>query len=454
MAAPRGQQRAGGVSAIHVWLIVFVALWLLSTVLLVWLYTDQAGLEKVADELRLEIHQSQTKLGEEESARQQIAELAVGATDDDAEAVTGKVEDLYGRIQDEDLVPDGSAFDDPSTGLLAAMTSLYEAYRGEYDSRVEADADVEELQAEMEALANDKTQREQAFEEKADELVARISTLEADVASYREQRDSEIDAFETHEEELRQQHSSDIQEQRKENAALKKELAEYKSRYQELQAKFGQLQITPEPLMTVRQGDGRVLTAKAGEDVVYISLGRRQRITRGMQFAVYGSDAGIPADGRAKARIEVARVFPETSECVVRELLGNERIIEGDIINNPIYDRARALTFVVAGEFDLSGDGHDDADGAAQVETLIRDWGGRLLDTVSARVDYVVLGNAPRRPASLGDLSPEAQERQAAANRVYEQYDTIVETAKALSVPILTQEIFLHFLGYAGSGQR
>lgn len=454
MAAPRGQQRAGGVSAIHVWLIVFVALWLLSTVLLVWLYTDQSGLTKQAEDLRLSNDQLQERLRNDQSAREELTELAVGAAEDDLDTAVSKVKNLLARIRNDRLVPEASAFDDPATGLLPAMTSLYEAYRGERKSLLAAGAELDRLQSEVEGLAQGRTQREQAFEEKEEELVAQVQGLERDLADYRAQRDAEIDAFESRIEELRQQNSRDLQEQRTEIAALRQELAEYKSRCQEWQAKFGELQITPEPLLTARQGDGRVLTAKAGEDVVYIDLGRKHRITRGMQFAVYPSDAGIPADGRAKARIEVARLFPETAECIVRELLGTGMIIEGDIINNPIYDKTRSLTFAVAGTFDFTGEGRSAPAGAEQIEALIHDWGGRVVETVSARVDFVVLGDPPPRSSAVGELSPEAVERQAVVRRRYEHYTTIAETAKALSVPILTQEVFLHFLGYSGQGNR
>ena len=454
MAAPRGQQRAGGVSAIHVWLIVFVALWLLSTVLMVWLYTEQSGLTNQVEELRLSNDQLQEELRNGQSVRENLTELVVGTAEDGIDTVASKIGDLLVRIQEDDVVPDASAFDDPATGLLPTMTSLYEAYRGEHESLLAAGAEVDRLQSEAEGLAQERTEREQAFEEKEEELVAQVQDLETSLADDRAQRDAEVDAFESRLEGVRQQNSRDIQEQRTQIAALKQELAEYKSRYQELQAKFGELQITPEPLLTARQGDGRVLAAKPGEDVVYIDLGRKHRITRGMHFAVYPSDAGIPADGRAKARIEVARMFPETAECIVSELLGTGMIIEGDIINNPIYDKTRSLAFVVAGTFDFTGEGHSDAAGAEQIEALIHNWGGRVVDTVSARVDFVVLGDPPRRPSPVGELSSEALERQTAVRERYERYTTIAETAKALSVPILSKEVFLHFLGYSGRGSR
>jgi hypothetical protein len=131
-------------------------------------------------------------------------------------------------------------------------------------------------------------------------------------------------------------------------------------------------------------------------------------------------------------------------------LLGSKFILEGDIINNPIYDRTRSLSFVVRGMFDFDGDGRNDADGADRIQALIREWGGQVVEAVTARVDFVVLGDAPRRPPSAADGSPEAQEREASARRVFDDYHRVVETARALSVPVLPQSTFLHFLGFAG----
>lgn len=449
MAAPRAQQRGGGVSAIHVWLIVFVGLWLASTVLLVWLYTDQTGLTKTADDLRVTNADAEQKLRAGASDWKALAELTVGA-DDDFDTVSERVADVYARIRDEEIVPEVSAFDDPSGGVLAAMSSLYDAFRGEYDGRMACGDEFDRLQLEVEDLAEARTKREQEYEAKSNELVARIDALEDDLSDYRDRRDGEIDGMEGRIEALREQFSRDLQEQRQANSDLQKELAEYKTRYAELQTRFGALQISPEALLTARQGDGRILTAKPGDDVVYISLGRKHQLTRGMVFAVYDSERGIPADGVAKARIEVARIFDETAECTISEVLGREMILEGDIINNPIYDRSRGLTFVVAGLFGSTGGDLRGQAGTAQIGTLIGEWGGQVVDTVSASVDFVVLGDSPRRPSAVGELSPEATARQAGVREVYERYSRISSMAAALSVPVLTEETLLHFLGYSG----
>ncbi len=447
--AARAQQR-GGVSAIHVWLIVFVALWLVSTVLLVWLYTDQATVTKQADDARSSASAAASKERNARQERDSLAELLTGAADDEVSTIDEQVTDLFDRIVEDDLVPSGSAYEDPTSGVVGAMGTLYESYTGQRDAQQAAEQRADELSDEVDRLTDEKMDREEAFAATEEQLTAQIRELEADRSAYRSQRDEEIDRVDERIEQTRQQMQSDIQNQRNENARLTQELDDLKSRYRDLQAKLGQLQIRPEELLTARQGDGHILTAKAGEDVVYIDLGRRDHLTRGMQFAVYTGAQGIPADGSAKARIEVARIFDETAECVVREIFGRAMILEGDIINNPVYDRTRTLKFVVDGRFDLDGDGLNEADGVGRIEALIGDWGGEVVDTVTARVDFVVLGDPPRRPSGdVDDLDDEA-EVEAVRRQAYDAYRSTLQQATVLSVPVLTQEQFVHFLGYAG----
>jgi len=127
-------------------------------------------------------------------------------------------------------------------------------------------------------------------------------------------------------------------------------------------------------------------------------------------------------------------------------------ILEADLIANPVYDPARSLIFVVLGEFDRNHDGLPDRDGAAWIESLITNWGGKVSTELSPLTDFVVLGAAPRRPKSTGEGAD--QTAQAAAKdsnqKAWTTYNELLESAKTLAVPILPQDVFLNFLGYGG----
>jgi len=124
----RGLQQ--GIGSITV-LIVFVGLWLVSTVLLVLLYTNQEELrvetarlqednERLisrAERSSVQLFQSAkaggpTVVGLLEGARSEIAELATGESSDDAVTVRNKLDETLQAIRDDRLVPNPADFED------------------------------------------------------------------------------------------------------------------------------------------------------------------------------------------------------------------------------------------------------------------------------------------------------------------------------------------------------
>ena len=65
-------------------------------------------------------------------------------------------------------------------------------------------------------------------------------------------------------------------------------------------------------------------------DIVYIDLGQRDGVRRGMTFSVYSTTGGIPADGKGKATISVNDVFETTAECRVTSQTPGDPVVEGD----------------------------------------------------------------------------------------------------------------------------
>jgi hypothetical protein len=215
----------------------------------------------------------------------------------------------------------------------------------------------------------------------------------------------------------------------------------------------------------VQQGDGRIIRV-TGAGTVYIDLGQGDHIAPGMTFQVFDKNERIPplpADPtdeknmpQGKGSIEVLRVGAGSSECRVVHATPGQNMIEGDWIENLVYDRNTKYNFLVYGSFDLDQNGVSTPADADVIKRLVTQWGGKLTDKVNADTDFVVLGKEPVVPnftrEELND--PINAARLAEATQLAEQYETVKRQAIELHVPILNQNRFLYFVGYYELAKR
>ncbi len=467
MAVARAPQQ-GGVTAIHVWLIVFVALWLTSTVFLVIIYLDQDQKDKdvadAKDTLAKVISSDGRALPQYTEARSNpgstMVDLIEAARGDSAELISGNRGDdnanlrteFSARIEKYKADPNIEAKSDfDSVSMLSALDAMHSLFRAEAEARNQAEKGIAQLQTDLKVLRDAEGRRKSDFSDAAEKLQGDVVKVSEERDEYRTERDQEIDAFDAQIEKIKDQCSDDIQKQRGETRECQAAYDDLLARHQELQAKLGQSQITPIPKATARMGDGRILKASPGDPIVYIDLGRDDHLTLGLEFAVYDALSGIPEDGRPKARIEVVAIHQHSAECKIVSLLRDQMILTEDIIANPIYDRHQSLKFFVMGEFDINGDGRDDPHGQRDIMALIEQWGGSTLTELSAKVDFVVLGGPPERPRRSQDVDPEDDPKYQAAAKAYAAYEAQLAKVDVLAVPRLSQKEFLNFLGYTVS---
>ncbi|OPX23735.1 MAG: hypothetical protein B1H04_03410 [Planctomycetales bacterium 4484_123] len=201
--------------------------------------------------------------------------------------------------------------------------------------------------------------------------------------------------------------------------------------------------------VALRKPDGKVLRALAEQQIVFINLGKEDNIKPGLPFSVYSKETGIPKDGKPKAAIVVVNVGPTTSECRIVTPPKEEPIVKGDLVANVVFDTSRTHHFVVAGEFDLYGEGRTDPLGSRRVRKLIESFGGKVSDTVSVETDFVVLGQKPPRPPQPGENAPPDEWRMYQDKlKKYNKVKQIEAVAIALQIPILNTTRFLAFSGY------
>lgn len=204
--------------------------------------------------------------------------------------------------------------------------------------------------------------------------------------------------------------------------------------------------------------DGKIILIDNQTKIVHLSIGSNERVYRGLTFSVYDKNMPIPKDGRGKAEVEVFSVGETFSAARIIRSEIKRPIIVDDIIANLIWDSERTNVFVVAGDFDLDGNGQSDLNAADKLTALIQKWGGRVDDSVSVETDFVVLGTVPsvlRKPDfEQMEVDPMAMQRYEASLQGLADYQEVQNRAEALLVPTFNLERFLYFIGYREQAGR
>jgi hypothetical protein len=214
----------------------------------------------------------------------------------------------------------------------------------------------------------------------------------------------------------------------------------------------------------IRVADGQLIRVP-GNNVCYINLGYGSGVTTGMTFEVYDKLSGVPplppnlnGDEQlpvGKASIEIIHVGQNSSECRIVHTEPGAVLVEGDLIENLVYDAHQKYNFCVYGNFDLGNTGRPVAADAEVIKRLVTQWGGKLIDHISPNTDFLVIGAEPVLPEfSKDDLTPENQKKLQDAQDALEKYQEIRQQAKDLHIPVLNQNRFLYYVGYYDQATR
>lgn len=372
--------------------------------------------------------------------------------------LTSSIETTYGKVTGnksdrlEQLATKTESVPGASTGsLLAVIRSM----QGQIDSlnRSVADAEAARLAAQTNLQAEaDRTQALQRQQtETVARLQARISELESDNNDYRDGfRDTE-QRYITQINQLRQQleqtqtdSSTRIRTLEQEKLLLEDQVASLQQ-----QGRGETLSARPEFSLV----DGSVANTNPNQNEVFISIGRRQNVILGMNFAVYADETQIRPDAegnypQGKGAIEVVNVGETSSRCrVLFERAGNP-IIPGDVIANAVYDPNKVYKFLVAGNFDSNGDGNRTPGERTEITALIEEWGGKTTDDLTGDVDFLVLGEPPVLPPQPTINSPiEIVEIYIRKEQELARYNDLFEKAQRTAIPVLSENRLYTLIG-------
>ncbi len=474
--------RGGGVTAVHVWLIVFVALWLVSTVLAVLLYTGredlQISLQAAQQEAQQYMHKNEAgrfkvyldQAGDRQSLasildNQRIALARLIGVDETSSAV--EAEDVVNRqiAALGDGAPQGAELPDlEGADLLTAVKELGRAWQVQAQSALEEGKRLAAATERMEAIAEQHAAKAKAWDAELTKLRNQLADASAKAKEAVEEKDRQAKEHQRKLTKVQDDKGREIVEKTKLLTAADREIRDLQGRLDGLQEQLKQFR-PKVPSLDV--ADGRIIRTRPEEGIVYIDLGQGDHLTPGLRFQVFSGETGAEQTGRGKAAIEVVRILDTTAECRVVESSSSDPIMVNDYVMNVVYDRKRKYRFVVEGDFDVDGDGKTDPRDADRIRSWVGSWGGEVVTVPQTlpkspagglhvgleTVDFVVLGgepSAPPRDKAKRRITPEERERRAKLRRIRERFDAIKQEAYNLSLPVLTQAQFLHFVGRGG----
>jgi len=230
------------------------------------------------------------------------------------------------------------------------------------------------------------------------------------------------------------------------------ELTTAEERIKRAQEKLHALVPSPDSEIAAYKPDGKIILIDDAAKIVHLNIGSDDHVYRGLTFWVYEKNMPIPKDGKGKAEIEVFNVGKNISTARIISFNAKKPIIVGDIVANLIWDSDKTNVFVVAGEFDLNGDGKIDYEAVDKIKALIGKWGGKVADEISIDTDFLVFGTTPtvlKKPTfEQMEVDPMAMEKYEASLKKLTSYKEIQARAQTLSIPVFNLERFLYFIGY------
>lgn len=398
----------------------------------------------------------------DEAAARRTSAFAVMKADLDALAqmVTGKPDGIRPAIEGEvrrviaearKAHPEAVRSDDEA--LLVSLQGISRLLTDLKRQNAELSAQVSQLQQSRDGLTEGLRLAREEFEAQVKQLAAEVDRIEQEKSAALEAKDRQLSTFQASSEAQAREWNTErtqIANERRENEVLfgrlRKQLGDLQEQVKVLRADAF------DPQAILAKADGRVLRAIPASDIVYIDIGSNDGLKAGMGFEVIPDTPTAAPVVRGKASLEVVTVRPDTAECMVTRSTPGQPIVEGDLVVNLAFERGRKPKFVVRGSFDLNYDGVIDANDVERVSAVIRDWGGQVAAELDESTDFLVVGVAPvvpRVPPGV-PVSPVVQvqvERQKLARA---EFAALIEQARTLNIPVITQSQLLFLTGYAG----
>jgi len=462
-------------------LIIFVATTIIGVGLAVFFFIQTANYKTKAETLQSQVDDLATgaelrkiaaMVGDKQRGKSRMGTM-VDFVDETTELITGKVpEDMpaESKVNDAKLkvketvaqlakqYPDIGLNDPNGAALIPVIGKLNSKLENTNKMIAATEQQVNDLQKRLNDAIQNSLDKEKMLSDEKDKAMAQLATIQKEYSELKvlleKSASQQVKSLSTQLEAEKETAKQLNQDMLKAEAELK--LAQDKIK--KIQDSLNAVVPPPDAEVAAFKIDARVILLDEKSKTVFINVGSADHVYPGLTFAIYDKNTPIPRDGKGKAEIEVYNVGKNVSTARITQWDPKNPIIVDDVIANLIWDSRKTNVFMVAGDFDLDGDGAADDNGVERIKALIERWGGKVEDQISVDTDFLVLGSEPQRPKKPtfeeAEANPTAMEKYEAALQGISQYDEALKKAQMLSVPIFNTDRFLYFIGYKSQADR
>lgn len=417
--ATRRIARGRGASPVPIIILSVLCVGLIGTVVVL--------IMKVGD-LGVEIEQRDANIGKlDKSLQGEVANLIEYrklVTTGTRKALKDELDDLKQKIATTQLPPRFAGEEEGAPKEFHDLLTLLDGYSRRC---IALKSVVDKLEKELEKAKQDRATADQEAAQKLsakdDEIKQEKSTsgklredkgkLEADFATFRKEREAEIESLKAERTKLVKQVNDFTKDVKDRDLKIKKQA----ERIVELE---NPKKVSPDWKLTLREpADGKILTVDPDGKYVMVDMGRRDWVEPSMVFSVF--DNTDPENRREKGQIQIRTVHDEISRAKVvkPDKAGEDPLLPGMIAVQPAFKRGRKLEFVLVGKFT-----------EPRLEQMLLRYPCTVAKDVSRTTDYAV----------LGDAKPEAGETPV-------EEDEKALRAREWKITVLRESEVLHYLG-------
>jgi len=401
---------------------------------------------QLADDYHHEIQRLSTQLTGDVFETEQGAQLRQSVSDvlkatNDILVQTGQA------IQESYAVgADAAAADVRPSHTVAAIRSLVQRIKALVSQIKQNTSTISDLQTQLKGVQDElavakaeHTRKQQQLQDSHNDEKARLTTARDNAVQQAEQFKQEKDRIQ----------DTYIADQRKhalEVDKLTRQISVLTNQLKDMSDVVAEFRKVP----TETGVDGRVVNIAEQGVVAYADLGKKDGVLLGMTFSVFSPNELGKTKPQPKAHCRIVKIMDNACELRIYELQGDNPVVIGDVLHNPVYDRQRRMRFMLIGTLDVDGDGVDDAE---QLKALIQEFGGGVDTRLTVQTDYVVAGEKPDVPAPpAAGAPPDERVKFETKLKEFKHYSSVRADAENFSIPVLSLNRFLGLVGIAGQG--